>query len=202
MAAAPLPPAAPPPPASSAPAGAGRASARESVNVTAEAPRIQAPSGERSYTVASESQTLVTNGSLPVAEFMAAQPTPANASVGATGRVGSAVIVPPIRWRVLVDGRVQRSTNGASSWEFVELPVGVRVNAGSAPEPLVCWLVGAQGMVLRSTDGQHFTRVASPDTSDLREISATDARVATVTTRDNRVFATADGGATWRTLVR
>jgi photosystem II stability/assembly factor-like uncharacterized protein len=62
----------------------------------------------------------------------------------------------------------------------------------------VCWLVGRAGLVLLTTDGVRFERVKFPETSDLSAIRATNARQASITTADGRVFVTADGGATWK----
>jgi photosystem II stability/assembly factor-like uncharacterized protein len=62
----------------------------------------------------------------------------------------------------------------------------------------VAWFVGANGLVLRTTDGTTFTRLPAPVAADLAEVSAADARVATVITTDGRRFFTDDGGATWR----
>jgi hypothetical protein len=192
--------AAPPPPASSSPTGAARASGRaQSVNVTAEAPLIQAQSGERSAAVI-DLPVIATEFGPPPAAFQGGRggDLPTRAVPGISQIPNRS----PERWQIFADGRVQRSTNGGATWGAIALPAGVHVTGGAAPAPLVCWLIGTQGTVLLATDGAHFTRVASPDTSDLREISATDARVATVTTRDNRAFATTDGGASWRALVR
>ena len=58
-------------------------------------------------------------------------------------------------------------------------------------------VVGRAGIVMLSTDGVKFLRVLFPDLSDLRSITAVDAREATVTTTDGRVFVTVDGGENW-----
>lgn len=117
----------------------------------------------------------------------------------AKGRGGSrADTVSSVRWRVLVSGQVQRSTTGGATWDAVVLdPPAVSITGGAAPSPPVCWLVGRGGVVLLTLDGVTFTRVTFPETTNLRAVSAIDARQATVTTADGRVFATIDGGATW-----
>jgi photosystem II stability/assembly factor-like uncharacterized protein len=67
-----------------------------------------------------------------------------------------------------------------------------------APSVSVCWLIGRGGVILRSVDGLRFVRVSFPEATDLAAIRATDARQATVTTADGRVFTTTDGGVSWR----
>jgi photosystem II stability/assembly factor-like uncharacterized protein len=52
-------------------------------------------------------------------------------------------------------------------------------------------------VVVLSTDGRSWRRVALPEPVDLIAISATDEKTATVTASDGRTFSTTDGGATW-----
>jgi photosystem II stability/assembly factor-like uncharacterized protein len=61
----------------------------------------------------------------------------------------------------------------------------------------VCWLVGARGLVLLTTDAVRWRRMAFPESVDLVAVQATDASHATVTAADGRRFSTSDGGATW-----
>jgi hypothetical protein len=103
-----------------------------------------------------------------------------------------------VRWRVLSDGSVQRSTEGSGDWTRVALDPPAHVLSGVAPTATVCWLVGREGAVLLSVDGRTFTKVAFPETADLQSVVAIDARRALVTTSDGRRFLTSDGGATWR----
>ncbi len=103
---------------------------------------------------------------------------------------------PMIRWRI-AGALVERSTNGGSSW--VPVPTGVRaeLTAGAAPAASVCWLVGRGGVVLLTIDGRGWRRVAFPEMTDLSAIEARDARTASVSAADGRVFVTSDGGVTW-----
>ncbi len=58
-----------------------------------------------------------------------------------------------------------------------------------------------RGVVERSADqGKTWTRTASPTTDRVTSVSATNARVAVVTSETGARFATTDGGATWRSL--
>ena len=78
-------------------------------------------------------------------------------------------------------------------------PPGIEVTDQSAPSDSVCWFVGRAGLVLLTTDaGATFKRVDLPEPLDIRTVSATDARIATLTTAGGRRFRTEDGGSTWR----
>ncbi|MEQ1575187.1 MAG: hypothetical protein ABL993_13185 [Vicinamibacterales bacterium] len=103
---------------------------------------------------------------------------------------------PLIRWRI-AGSVAEHSTNGGSSWDAVPTGVRAELTAGAAPTTSVCWLVGRGGLVLLTVDGRDWRRVAFPETTDLSAIQATDARTASVSAADGRVFVTSDGGATW-----
>jgi photosystem II stability/assembly factor-like uncharacterized protein len=94
-------------------------------------------------------------------------------------------------------GSVEYSTNGGATWEPLPTGVSAQLTAGSSPSASVCWLVGRGGVVLLTTNGRSWQRLAPPDTADLAAVQATDARRATVTTADGRVFRTEDAGQTW-----
>jgi photosystem II stability/assembly factor-like uncharacterized protein len=70
--------------------------------------------------------------------------------------------------------------------------------AGSATSPLNCWLVGREGVVLVTHDGQTFRRVSVPEAVHLTGVTAQDGMRATVTATDGRNFSTFDGGLTWK----
>lgn len=103
---------------------------------------------------------------------------------------------PRYRWR-LTGRTVQRSTDGGATWQDQSTGVISAVNAGSAPSPEVCWLVGDRGLVLVTVDGLSWQRLSPPADEPLVSVSAASADSATVTTRDGRTFATADRGRTW-----
>jgi photosystem II stability/assembly factor-like uncharacterized protein len=78
------------------------------------------------------------------------------------------------------------------------LPVSTdAIVAGSSPGGTVCWFVGGNGLVLVTSDGTRFARVAAPVAAALVGVTATDARSAVVTAADGRRFRTGDAGATW-----
>ena len=105
---------------------------------------------------------------------------------------------PATRFRLLTGGGVQRSADGGATWRIETTGATDTLTAGASPSPSVCWLIGRSGTVLLSTDGRSWRRLAFPEAVDLRSISATDGDNATVTAVDGRVFATTDGGQTWR----
>ena len=104
---------------------------------------------------------------------------------------------PSTRFRVLRGGGVQRSADAGATWRTEVTGTTETLTAGSSPSPSVCWLVGPGGVILLSTDGRSWRRVAFPEAIDLRSVSATDEEGATVTTADGRAFVTTDAGRTW-----
>ena len=71
------------------------------------------------------------------------------------------------------------------------------LTAGASPAPSVCWVVGRAAVVLLSTDGRSWRRLAFPEAVDLIAVRAVDATTASVTTADGRTLTTHDGGSTW-----
>ena len=104
---------------------------------------------------------------------------------------------PDSQWRIMANGAVQHSTDGGTTWELQPTGVTVMLTAGASPAPSICWLVGPKGIVLLSTDGRSWRRIAFPDSADLTSVRAADDRSATVNTSDGRAFSTTDGGQTW-----
>ena len=105
---------------------------------------------------------------------------------------------PKSRWRTTAPGTVERSEDGGRIWVAVRILAKEEVLAGAAPNRLVCWLVGRNGLVLLATDGTNFTPLPFPEPVDLVAISSPEPRIATVTTADGRTFRTEDAGRTWR----
>jgi photosystem II stability/assembly factor-like uncharacterized protein len=97
---------------------------------------------------------------------------------------------------------VQYSADGGATWTTQQTGASTALTAGSAPAPEVCWLVGRDGLVLRTTDGgRQWQRLPFPEMIDLTAITASTVRDATVVLADGRRFATDDAGDTW-TLTR
>jgi len=78
------------------------------------------------------------------------------------------------------------------------LPSDVQITATASPSSTVTWFVGRAGAVLLTVDGRTVMRVPFPEQVDLTAVTASDARIAVVTTIDGRRFRTEDGGKTWR----
>ena len=78
------------------------------------------------------------------------------------------------------------------------MPSGVQITSSSSPSATITWFVGRAGAVLLTVDGRTVMLVPFPETTDLTAVTATDARIAVVTTIDGRRFRTDDGGKTWR----
>jgi photosystem II stability/assembly factor-like uncharacterized protein len=75
--------------------------------------------------------------------------------------------------------------------------VTVDLKAGAAPSPATCWIVGAAGTVLLTTDGERWDRRPFPIPVDLTAVAASSAYAAVVAARDGRRFETLDAGLTW-----
>jgi hypothetical protein len=104
---------------------------------------------------------------------------------------------PRARWRI-VGASVQRSIDNGATWTVQETGTTMRLTAGSAPQPDVCWIVGDAGTVLLSVDGLTWQRLTPPVQTGLAAVTATSADAATVTTGDGRSFVTTDRGRTWQ----
>jgi hypothetical protein len=188
---------------------------KETIDVTAAAPLIQAQSEERSSVVSTtQAESLrVSRGSFAgrqalaagtsvVAEF--AVPNIMMDGVSAIDVGGAMVDTRAVaaatasRWRVLASGEVQRSATSDGPWQAVAIDPAVHITTGAAPLPSVCWLIGRGGVVLRTSDAQHFARVPFPEAVDLVLIRAPNGASATVTAADGRMWTTTDEGKTWR----
>ena len=110
-------------------------------------------------------------------------------------------------WRLGSGGRLERSTDQGQTWQPQSSGVTADLLAGAAPSETVAWVVGRNGIILRTEDGEHWQRVAPPSATqpaisgnpapDWTGIEARDALHATIISRDLRRFATEDGGRTW-----
>jgi hypothetical protein len=194
-----------PAPAPAAPVAAQPAprSLQESVTVSGASPVVEPRSN-----VAARAADSVVSAAIEIISPAAAafqDQSTANAARAAGGRGGrggglaggAAAATPPTRWRILPSGSVERSLTGGASWEQIAIYAPGAITAGASPSASVCWLIGRGGIVLLAIDG-HVDRVSFPATTDLASVRATDARQATVTTADGRIFSTTDGGASWR----
>jgi hypothetical protein len=114
------------------------------------------------------------------------------------------------QWRFGHRGLIERTTNASAAtaeqvWTREISPLHADLLAGSAPSPTVCWIVGSDGAILRTTDGATWQAIPSPASAarngvspDWVAVSARDANNATITSADNRTFTTTDAGHTWQ----
>lgn len=104
---------------------------------------------------------------------------------------------PAIRWRLGAAGAIDRTEDGGATWTSLASGVASELIAGASPASSVCWVVGRNGTVLRTTDGRTWERIRIPDSADLVSVEAADALNAVVATADGRRLQTSDGGQTW-----
>lgn len=105
---------------------------------------------------------------------------------------------PRILW--MIAGAVEKSEDGGATWKLKYPATGARIIAGSAPSVKICWLVGENGTILRTTNGAHWKTINPPAQTDFMRVEATDALTATVTALDGRRFSTSDGGKSWNSV--
>ena len=149
--------------------------------------------------------------SVPVAADVSRKPVAAEADRGAPASAGSrmeagsfqggqvTVFAPggAVRWRFGAGGRIARTLDAGETWQVQVSGVTASLLAGAAPSPATCWLVGAAGTVLLTTDGERWERRPFPLSVDLTVVEAVSPLAAIITARDGRRFETLDGGLTW-----
>jgi len=112
------------------------------------------------------------------------------------------LVATPLRtalWRVGPGGSIEVSRDAGRTWQPQRTNVTADLTAVSAPSETVCWAVGSGGVVLRTTDGEHWEKIASPAARDWTHVEARDALHASVA--DSAAgYITADGGRSWRAL--
>jgi hypothetical protein len=102
-----------------------------------------------------------------------------------------------VRWRFGARGYLSRTVDSGDTWQERASGVTADLLAGAAPSAAACWIVGATGTVLLTTDGERWERRPFPLAVDLTAVEAPSSRSAIVTTRDGRRFETLDAGRTW-----
>ena len=119
-------------------------------------------------------------------------------------------------WRLGISGRIEHSTDQGRNWQVQPSGVSAGLVTGVAVSDQVAWIIGSGGILLRTTDGKQWQRVATPgspraETSSAGEraaeataappqwtqVDASDALHATITSADSQQFATANGGLSW-----
>jgi len=101
-------------------------------------------------------------------------------------------------WRV--GGGIERSDDAGKTWRPQMSSPPAALLTGSAPTAETCWVGGQGGVVLRTTDGEHWERVSSPTDEDILQVTAWNATSASVKTASGVRFSTNDAGKTWSRL--
>jgi hypothetical protein len=102
-----------------------------------------------------------------------------------------------ILWMLASPGVIEKSEDGGATWKPEYLETRALILAGAAPTAQICWLVGVNGIILRTTNGAHWKTIRPPVGADFVRVEAEDGLTATVTATDGRKFATVDGGKSW-----
>ena len=124
-----------------------------------------------------------------------------NAKVMSKPRGGTQFFAPgrKVVWSVGPGGLLLRSPDSGVSWMREESGVKTDLLSGSAPSDTVCWVVGRAGTILLTTDGYHWSKLASPGTQDWIGVQAMDALRAVIWDFNRaHKFSTTDGGQTWQ----
>jgi hypothetical protein len=174
-------------------------SVNQSVQVTEAAPQVQtansALSGSRNESAAKD---LPLNGrnyeSLLKLDAAGEFPVQINSPSG------------KILWRAGKGGIVQRSPDAGRTWTSQSSALQEDWLAGAAVSDTVCWIVGRNGTIARTTDGNHWKKIVPPPTAadssgkfpDWISITASDAKNVTITASDQRNFSTRNAGKTWK----
>jgi hypothetical protein len=182
-----------------------------SVPPSAEAPELAAaqpspasvdagqPSGHKAVASPRPSSKPAKQEALRASSAPPAPPAPAGAAQAAAGARPVVVVARSnldVTWR-LTGTEIERSDDAGKTWRRQPATAGGALLAGSAPSDEVCWAAGANGTVLRSSDGRHWERLTSPTSADIVQITAWNASSASIRTASGERFSTIDGGQTW-----
>lgn len=175
------------------------ASTSQSVTVTGEAPPVNTAGGTFGGVVKDKKTAdLPLNGRN--FQALTALKTAGETSIQIKSPLGKVI------WRIEKNGSIEGSTNAGGSWKPQSSPSTQEWVAGAAVSDTTCWIVGRNGSIARTTNGERWEKIAPPPTSadasgkfpDWTSVTASDAQTATITASDQRRFTTHDGGKTWQ----
>lgn len=107
------------------------------------------------------------------------------------------------RWTLSADGTLQRSLDGGKTWKTIPVAADATLTAVAAMDSDI-WVGGSHGSLYHSTDaGDHWTQVVPTTggqslTSNVIGIEFTDAVHGKITTADQEIWTTSDGGQSWQ----
>jgi len=200
-------PAMPPPADAAMPLQAGKGALAASPQA---AGAISGASGREQQPIAGLAQGASNSTARPAAELAAGGRSDRAISLALdAAKQGEIEIVSPSGksiWRAGRGGKIQHSADTGRSWTLQESPSLQDWIAGSATSDAVCWLVGTNGAIARTTNAERWTQIASPPVAsqepgklpDWTGVAASSAQAATITSSDRRRYRTQDGGQTWQ----
>jgi hypothetical protein len=164
-------------------------------------PRAAANAPARAL-VAPSTRAGASSKSAAVDESIATFSAPSGANIAGLLKSPSGAVI----WRIGGNGRIERSTDVGGTWVAQASPLQQSWVAGVAVSDTKCWIVGRNGAIARTTDGEHWVQIAPPPMApatlgklpDWIGITASDEQTATITASDQRRYTTQDGGKTWQ----
>ena len=123
--------------------------------------------------------------------------------VAAASGVGALFKKVTPRWTLSADGTLQRSLDAGKTWKTIPVAADATLTAVAAMDSNI-WVGGSHGALYHSTDaGDHWAQVIPTMgehrlTSNVIGIEFTDALHGKVTTADQEVWTTDDGGQSWQ----
>ncbi len=107
------------------------------------------------------------------------------------------------RWTLSADGTLQRSLDAGKTWKTIPVAADATLTAVAAMDSDI-WVGGSHGSLYHSTDaGDHWTQVVPTTggqrlTSNVIGIEFPDALHGKITTADQEIWTTSDGGQSWQ----
>ncbi len=174
-------------------------STSQTVTVTESAPQVETSNGTLAGTIQQQPPSNLPLNGRALQAFSARQ-----------GLAFSVLLKSPsgsILWRAGRGGLIERSTDAGKTWVSQASPSREDWLAGAAISDAACWVVGRNGAIARTVDGERWERVAPPAPAaaeaggklpDITGVTASDALKATITAGNGQRYATQDGGKSWQ----